>query len=85
MILEYVNTYHEIPPKSVMREHFWLFEDNYDELIPEFQEVMGLVDGSFEKSKIALSNNKKKFDNFEKFLSDCNFDLDEKIALMKKS
>ena len=68
MVQEYIDRYGKEPPVEIMREHFWLFADDYDSLIPEFKDVMHLVDGSFEESCRRLLENKKEFEAFEHFI-----------------
>ena len=45
MVQEYVKRYGKEPPLRIMREHFWLFENSFENLTPEFRDVMYLVDG----------------------------------------
>lgn len=74
MVKMYYDRYNKVPDKTIMREYFWLFEDNYDELNPEFKNVMQLVDGSVEKSRRQFGENQKKFKNYEDFLRYCKMD-----------
>ena len=48
-----------------MREHFWLFENDYEKLIPEFKRVMHLVEGSFDKSYDKFKGHDKRFEDFD--------------------
>ena len=65
MVQEYVKRYDKEPPIEIMREHFWLFENDYEKLIPEFKDVMHLVEGSFEKSCEKFKDHEKKFKDFD--------------------
>jgi len=71
MVREYKNRYGLEPPKSIMREHFWLFEDDYESLIPEFKDVFALVNGTLETSLSEFTEHKKTFSNYEEFLLYC--------------
>ena len=53
---------------KIMREHFWLFENDYSNLIPEFKDVMHLVEGSYDKSCEKFRKHEKKFENYAAFL-----------------
>ena len=68
MIQEYVKRYGKYPPIEIMREHFWIFENDYENLIPEFKDVMHLVEGSFEKSCEEFKKHEKKYDSYADFL-----------------
>ena len=68
MVSEYINKYGTDPSIEVMREHFWLFEDDYEKLHPEFQKVMKLVDGSYELTCKKFKKHKKMFKDFSDFL-----------------
>lgn len=61
--------YGTIPPKEVLREHFWLFEGGNDsELIDEYKNVNRLVYGSIEKTKDAFAVNAPKYNSYEDFI-----------------
>ena len=68
MVLEYMKRYGKEPPLEIMREHFWLFENDYENLIPEFKDVMNLVEGSFEQSCEKFGKHTKGFENYTAFL-----------------
>lgn len=72
MVAAYKSVHGVYPAIEVMREHFWLFEDSYDDLITEFKSVMNLVYGTEEKTREKFSENKKKFKNYEEFLEYCD-------------
>lgn len=71
MVREYMEVYGKKPPIEVFREHFWLFEDDYNHLIPEFRSVMRLVYDTEECSKICFANHRKQFSGYDKFLQYC--------------
>ena len=77
MVQKYMEVYGKRPPIEVMREHFWLFENNYDNLIPEFKRVMSLVHGTENKSKAVFENHKKQFEDFEEFIKYCIKSFDQ--------
>lgn len=67
LVSEYYKRYNEYPNKELLREFFWLFEDNYDELIDTFKDVIKL-EGNEEKSKAKFKEHKKEFDSYEQFV-----------------
>lgn len=71
MVRRYKEVYGKEPPIEVMREHFWLFEDDYDHVVPEFKSVIGLVFGTEEKSKACFAIHKKLFNGYGEFLEYC--------------
>ena len=67
LVREYYKQYKKYPEKELLREFFWLFEDNYDELNDTFKDVIKL-EGNEEFSKKVFNNHKKEFDSYESFL-----------------
>lgn len=78
MVRQYVDVYGRKPPIEALREHFWLFEDDYEHLVPEFKSVMALVYGTEEKSKECFANHKKQFNGYDEFLAHCLSDWKNK-------
>lgn len=71
MVKEYYRTYKQKPPKKVLREHFFLFEDNYEELIPEYKSVCALIAGSEDKTITELEKHRKTFKDYDDFIEYC--------------
>ena len=70
--IEYYKRYQKIPPKDVMYEFFWLWEDeNSYKTIPKYVECMKYVNNE-EYSLERMRKNKKIYNNYEEFLKDCN-------------
>ncbi len=67
LVLEYYKRYNKIPEKELLREYFWLFEDNYDNLNNTFKDVIKL-EGNEEFSKKVFDEHKKEFDSYEEFI-----------------
>jgi len=72
----YYETYKEVPPIEIMREHFWLFENNWNSINPKFKKVNGLVYGSEEITKNRFIEHTPVFRNYEEFLNYCNIPND---------
>lgn len=71
MVKEYYKVYNRVLPLEIMREHFWLFENNKECLIEEFKKVMKLVEGSEELSWRKFKEHEKVFESYEDFLLHC--------------
>lgn len=72
LVREYYNVYHKIPPKSVLHEYFWLFEErNEEKLEEEYKEVMKLVN-NYEKSIDKFKNSEAMFKDYDEFIKKCN-------------
>lgn len=74
LMTEYYKKYNKYPPKEALREFFWLFENNYDDLNLEFKNVFNLQ-GNEAFSKEVFKLNKKKFkdyDDFTKYIDSIN-------------
>lgn len=71
MVLAYEEVYGHMPPVDVMREHFWLFENDIPNLNKEFLRVMNLVSGSQELSSKRFLEHSKQFENYTDFLAFC--------------
>ena len=71
MVKEYYKVYNRVLPLEIMREHFWLFENNKECLIEEFKKVMKLVEGSEELLWRKFKEHEKVFESYEDFLLHC--------------
>lgn len=60
------------PGKEVFHEYFMLFEDSYKGLNSIYQKKLSLT-GNGDASRCYLEKHPKKYENFEQFLSECNF------------
>lgn len=60
----YYEVYKRVPPPEELREFFWLFCDNPDNLLPCYDEVMALV-GNKALSDAKLKDNIKLFENYD--------------------
>lgn len=67
LVIEYYKRYNKYPKKELLREFFWLFEDNYDKLNDTFKDVIKL-EGNEEFSKKVFDEHKKEFDSYEEFI-----------------
>lgn len=67
---EYIDVYRDNPPKEVFHEFFWLFENDFDNLPPQFKKQFGLK-GNMQISQVAFSAHKPQFSSFEEFLAYC--------------
>lgn len=67
LVAEYYKRYNKIPEKELLREFFWLFEDDYDSLNDTFKDVIKL-EGNEEFSKEVFKKHKKEFDSYESFV-----------------
>lgn len=67
LMTEYYKKYNKYPPKELLREFFWLFENNYNNLNLEFKNVLNLQ-GNGEFSKEVFKHNKKKFKDYDDFI-----------------
>lgn len=67
LVAEYYKRYNKIPEKELLREFFWLFEDNYDDLNDTYKNVFKLQNNE-EFSKEVFKNHKKEFDSYESFV-----------------
>ena len=70
LVNEYFSVYKKEPEKRHLHEHFWLFENDINNLEQDFIDKLALR-GNFEKSKIAFENNIPKFKDFNEFLKYC--------------
>lgn len=70
MVHEYYAVYHQMPPKEIMREHFWLFDSEW-ETVPEYNAVMGLGLGTRELSEKRFQEVQKPFRTYDDFLTYC--------------
>ena len=67
LIKEYYKKNNEYPPKELLREFFWLFQDRDEELCDTFNKVIELGDNkknTLEKFK----NTKPKFNNYKELI-----------------
>lgn len=67
LVVEYYKQHNKYPEKELLREFFWLFEDNYDDLIDTFKDVIK-IENNEDFSKKKFINHKKEFDSYEQFL-----------------
>lgn len=65
----YIERYGRSPEESLFREYFWLFRSGGDDLIPEFDEVHGLVERDVTEN--AFSSWEAPFSDFESFEAYC--------------
>ncbi len=68
MVLEYEKVYKKTPPIELLHEHFWLFENNFENLHDDFKEKLALR-GNYELSTKKFRQNKPVFNNYEEFLN----------------
>ena len=71
MVNMYYLRYGQNPPLRILREHFWLFENEYNMLDVEYKKVMHLVDGSFDLSCNVFKKHKAMFGSYEDFIRYC--------------
>ena len=76
LVVEYYKKYGKYPKKELLREFFWLFEDNYKELNNTFKDVFKL-DNNEEISIAKFKNHKKEFENYESFLESVVGELED--------
>ena len=77
MIKKYRKTYKKEPDEYVLREHFWLFTDETDDLHEEYKKMNRLVDNecfSIQKMK----KHKKLFNSMNDFLSSIPWEVDNR-------
>lgn len=67
LVALYRERYKKEPDEQILREHFWLFTDNPEELPQCWQDVNNLM-GNGEFSNIKLKQNKKQFESMKDFL-----------------
>lgn len=70
MVRAYRDVYQKYPPVEIMREHFWLFENDWKS-VAEFDAVMNLVSGSRQLSEQCFREKQKPFASYEDFLKYC--------------
>lgn len=70
----YFDTYHRIPPKEIFFEHFWLFSDADDELIPQYEEMNRQTYGEPGLVQKRFKEHKKVFASYEAFIESCNLE-----------
>lgn len=74
LAVEYKKVTNSIPPKTIFREFFWLFEKRGD-LPKEFLDVQALG-GNLEKSMKRFMETKPLFNSYEEFIDYCYKDSD---------
>ena len=67
LVKNYRETYGKEPNEEALREHFWLFSNNPDEL-PECWKKVNRLCGNENFSNEKMKQNKKKYENMEQFL-----------------
>lgn len=72
MLRIYFNKFHQIPSKEFMMEHYWLFENNLENLSPKIKDTFNWVKGSKHKSIERFLSHNKTFENYGEFVSSCN-------------
>ena len=81
----YVNSHlGKKPDKELFREYFWLFERPDEEgrlSCAEFDDVMHLVEGSYELSVTAAREDAPMFDSFEDFIRYCQDAVTKKTSV----
>lgn len=70
LVTEYRAVYARDPDEQALSEFFWLFTDNPQALPPCWEEKMALA-GDLARSKQALRQNQKRYENMEAFLDAC--------------
>lgn len=70
LVTEYRAVYGKDPDEQALSEFFWLFTDNPQALPPCWDEKMALA-GDLTRSKQALRQNQKRYENMEAFLDAC--------------
>ena len=70
----YYATYKQIPPKEVFYEHFWLFSDANDPLIPAYEEMNRQTYGEPGIVAKRFAEHKKAFASYEEFIQSCNLE-----------
>ncbi len=75
LVREYYKVYKKIPPKEILREFFWLFEDRDSKEFSNkaYEDIMHLV-GNYDYSVNVFKNSQKKFENYEEFIKSCNLE-----------
>lgn len=68
LVKEYKKMYGTFPQKKLLREYYWLFENDINDLIPEFVDVLKLED-NYEYSRKVFSNKKMLFNDYNDFLN----------------
>lgn len=76
---EYYKRYNKIPPKEVMYEFFWLFEDENSYRKTEKYDTCMKYMGNEKESIEKMKEIKKKYSNYEEFLKSCNIPINEEI------
>lgn len=67
----YMQTYDKVPPKELFYEHFWLFANTDEEMLPAFKKMMG----SPEIYEVCYKNylsHEKQFSSYEEFIRQCS-------------
>ena len=67
LVREYRLVYKKNPNKSELKEYYWLFSEENDDLDTSWEKTLHLV-GNYNKSISAFKKNKKLYPNFEDFL-----------------
>lgn len=73
LVKEYYAVYNRIPPKSVLREYFWLFEDRSENNFSDetFEQIMHLT-GNYDISLEVFKKSLKQFENYDEFIKACD-------------
>lgn len=68
-VIEYKKRFGKYPPKDVLREFFWIFENrDTDDIYNVFDDVIKL-EGNYEETLKCYKNSKPLFKNYDEFLS----------------
>lgn len=70
MFLEYYKKYNKIPKKEIFDEFFFLFENDYENLIPAFKDKLKLT-GNYDQALDKLKHLKKEYMNYDDFCEKC--------------
>ena len=67
LVVEYYKKYGNYPDKKYLNEFFWLFENNYDDLIPEFKKILK-INNCEQESINSFIKHKPLFKSYDDFI-----------------
>lgn len=68
----YYDAYHKLPPKEVFYEHFWLFSNGQDPLIPDYEVMNRQTYGEPGIVEKRFREHEKVFASYEEFIQSCH-------------
>lgn len=74
LVIEYYKKYKNYPPKELLREYFWLFEDEITELIPTYTDVLKL-ENNYEISSEAFKKHSSQYKNYDEFIEEISKEI----------